>query len=707
MHSWLRLGARLPGGLKYRRRLAALAENGDEAALLAMIGHVRRGHFREWLADLWVRTRDERLRALVIETGAVGSYGRNLQITQALHGRLPDRVDYQAALNVAVCVEDPDDAVRSYALTVCATAGENLLDMLWRAAAGRPALRDALLANPAPLTGVALGWAWRSWLDRPDDALWERLAGQGEPSPRPDSAFSFESEQYARTYAQSMVALGLAPPDRLAAAAVSGEIPEHLRERAARICREREPLPAQPVRAAVFHLLTGAPERYQEVDPDGSLLATGYARTRGPLRARLREAMLGAQGLDLVRAMTGERRGRLTPDERAYLVRELAISGSWAELWRLLPVLPFDEALAAVRRIRDWRPDDEREAALFDRLTAPSPALAPLVIEVGDREVRLAFTAGGARLYVADAETDVRDGVRADVYSMWRRGRVRTATWRGARVRGRILAMAASGAGFAALTSRDHLLLAHRELREVPLQPLTGDSDHIALAAHRRTGRLAVLGHRLAVLERDADRVVTAGERVLRERDAGQVAFLRAQGMAVATRAGMLAMNMGDVEPREVRVPFLSGPAAPEALVSYDGGARLAASSGGRIVFAALDLVSGEGDQVEEPRLRLPAERVSGVWSSPGGEYLALRTGNAIEVHGPFFDEGDAMLRRPLAELSREHLAEAARMHARLGHDCLPGWRFGLLVACLEHTYGGDAAPPRGRARARAGAQRP
>ncbi|MFI0419840.1 hypothetical protein [Spongiactinospora sp. 9N601] len=689
MHIWLRLGARLPWGDGARRRLAALAERGDRAALTAMIGLARRGHAREWLADRWVATRDERLRAAVLETGAVASHGRARQITLALHGRLAAQAGYQAALNVAACAEDADETVRGNAHAICATATGPLLDLLWRAAAtGRPMLGEALLANPAKLSGDALMWAWRAWLDQPAQRLWDRLAGQGEPAPAGPWPTDPHGRERARVHAHSMVALGLAADDRLCSAAVSPDVPEQVRLRAEQICMERGLVPDQPVERALFHLLTGATERYRALDPDGSLLAAGRARLRGGLRDRLSRLMTRAGDESPAHIVTD---GEPKPGDRREaerLARGLLDSEAWAELWRLFPTLPFEDGLAAIRRIRGWRPPDAREAGLFDLLTRPLPAPAPLVIGVGQAAVQVAFTAGGARLYIADAAKDVRAGINAEIYSMWRRERVRSAVWHGARRPGRIIAMAASGAGFAALSSRGHLLFGHKGLREVALGPLTGDRGFAALAAHRRTGRLAVLGRRLTVLDRDAGRVVAAGEQDLGGNEATKVAFLHAQRMVLAKRDGIAAMNTGDPRAHDVWAPFIAPDGPPlTGLAAYDGGTRLAMIIDGAVVFAALDFVTGNCTEIDEPRFRRPGERVTDLWSSPGGEYLAVRAGAALEVHGPFIDGGEALLKRPLAELSRVHLAEAARLRARFGDDSLTGRRYGLLHACLAHKY--------------------
>lgn len=59
-------------------------------------------------------------------------------------------------------------------------------------------------------------------------------------------------------------------------------------------CAGHRLTPADPVRRALFLVLTGQAEQYRAADPDGHLLAVGYAAAGADERERLRQAMLDA-----------------------------------------------------------------------------------------------------------------------------------------------------------------------------------------------------------------------------------------------------------------------------------------------------------------------------------------------------------------------------------------------------------------------------
>src|SRR5690606_37354130 len=148
--------------------------------------------------------------------------------------------------------------------------------------------------------------------------------------------------------------------------------------RIAWICREHGFAPEDPVKRAAFFLLTGQARQDRAPDPARSLLALAYASRPAGERPRIRDAMVAAGELDLVRVMAGARRDRLPamPDEEArYLGERLAERGEWEEIWALVQDLPLKTGTELFRLFGDWvprDPDSRRVRATFRR-AAPLP----------------------------------------------------------------------------------------------------------------------------------------------------------------------------------------------------------------------------------------------------------------------------------------------------------------------------------------------
>ena len=137
-------------------------------------------------------------------------------------------------------------------------------------------------------------------------------------------------------------------------------------------------------------MLTGQQAQHRAQDPNGALLATAYPGGRDEQRVALRQALAGADDLDLVRVVAGAGRDAVTTvtaDEADYLARELARRRDWAWLWQLALDLPLAGAITAASRFGDgWQPADEDGRALLRRLATGSardpadPAAARLIL---------------------------------------------------------------------------------------------------------------------------------------------------------------------------------------------------------------------------------------------------------------------------------------------------------------------------------------
>lgn len=247
---------------------------------------------------------------------------------------------------------------------------------------------------------AALSAVWQVWVRAPcgvaGEELWQALSRWQERQQLTEAVF------------EAAVDPGRPPGER----AAIGEF-----------CSRHDLAPHDPVRRALFYVLTGQTDQHRAANPDGRLLATGYGLSGEPTRAALRSALASAGGLDVVRVVGGGDPGRcgpLTAEERDYLTGHLVSRRDWAGLWRVVRDLPLAEAVAAARLFSDgWRPAGETGAAplgLLRRAEAGAVARSagelakPTVIDVKirrpawDTVVRGSFSPDGRRLLVAVAD---------------------------------------------------------------------------------------------------------------------------------------------------------------------------------------------------------------------------------------------------------------------------------------------------------------
>jgi hypothetical protein len=263
----------------------------------------------------------------------------------------------------------------------------------------RAALLDAAGRVDHPIGAIArrrLDDAWGRWLAKADDRLADLLWEWGRP------AISAHESHLASVVALGPPTLSMSAPAHrhalielahrtdhpigdAARATVLAAGDEDLIDRICRqaghdgadglaaFCVEHRLAPADPVRRAAFLLLTGQASRYRAADPDGSMLAMAYQAADVSDRRRLREAMVRAGDLDVMRVLIGpgspDRPGRLSAAERRFLSIQLAERRAWSQLWALLRELPLLDAAEAARSFEDgWQPATEAGRRLFARL---------------------------------------------------------------------------------------------------------------------------------------------------------------------------------------------------------------------------------------------------------------------------------------------------------------------------------------------------
>jgi hypothetical protein len=139
------------------------------------------------------------------------------------------------------------------------------------------------------------------------------------------------------------------------------------------ICTRHGALPENPVALVVFFVLTGAHDQYEAFDPDGTRLAFAYRAVAEATRTALREAMVAAGGLTLVRVVADRPDRTLTAEETGHLAAHLAEAGEWERLWRLLPGTPLVAAVRAARMVGDWQQPDDSGRELLARIQRTDP----------------------------------------------------------------------------------------------------------------------------------------------------------------------------------------------------------------------------------------------------------------------------------------------------------------------------------------------
>jgi hypothetical protein len=211
---------------------------------------------------------------------------------------------------------------------------------------------------------IAWDALWHVWLAGPDDQVWRQL-----PEDLRNSAFSV---------------------------AMDPATGQHTRMAVGAFCASRGLAPQDANQRTLFFVLTGQQAQHRTEDPDGRLLAAAYRAARDEQRAAVRQALAGADDLDLVRVVAGAGQdsvATITPDEASYLAGQLAGRRDWAGLWQLALSLPLAGAVTAVSSISDgWQPADHAGQGLLQQLATADAAQITLTITgggpVADRPAR-------------------------------------------------------------------------------------------------------------------------------------------------------------------------------------------------------------------------------------------------------------------------------------------------------------------------------
>jgi hypothetical protein len=284
----------------------------------------------------------------------------------------------------------------------------------------------------------AIDIAWRAWLARPDEKLWQALQrwdritldreryslsllALGLPSTATDFREALIAAASRDGHPISHIAreriLSEAGDQELVDAVCQAAAAAHAASRLGAWCADQGLVPADRVDRAAFFVLTGQAAQYRAEDPDGSLLTLAYQAGTDADREGLRAAIAHAGDLDLLRLAANAAASSPRPataGEARYLAARLAARRDWHALWRLAQRLPLTQAVAAMPAFDDaFRPAGAAERELFMRLagTAPEPIarargalLASSVrpVPAGPHPRMGSVSPGGRELAVAD-----------------------------------------------------------------------------------------------------------------------------------------------------------------------------------------------------------------------------------------------------------------------------------------------------------------
>ncbi|HEY8478615.1 MAG TPA: hypothetical protein VIL71_02185 [Spirillospora sp.] len=771
-------------GLRARwvgRRLFAEAERGDgpdagaarrDIARIALTpGHRLRERAREAVAVWWVRDRDPELRDVVLKTRALAPAPPERFVTLALQRRLYECGPLDAP-NIAGLLGDPDPDVRERAFAFCREASGPTLHWLWTSVPGPlpgTPLRAALLANDRPAPLGLLDDLWAEWLKTPSEELgaallrWRRPARADDLEPLSVVALKtpreIVTEPRHRAALIEALTFGDHPLYAIAEQKVLGSEHHGLIEELcaeamhrpdlARFCRRHRLAPEDPVKRALFFVVTGQPEQYRAIDPDGSLLSLAYASASSRDRARLQEVMVGAGDLDLVRVIVGDdRRARIPAmnlGEIRYLGEQLAARREWEELWALVQDVSIVSGTDLIGLFDGWVPrgDDARrifemyletdrhsvEAALRHFPSGGMPLWRQAKLLFRGRVNDVSFAPDGPYLAVAGSERvagvfDLRTGGLVERYTGFassvgrvlhlgdatlvagertnrndRECKVVLCADGGARTlhttRGSVTSLAAmdeSGSFAAATRAGDVVLVGPggEPVTAVPVRSLrlSGRWPR-AIAAHPASRRIAVLSRGLSVAETAAAEAAERRSRTAKPFTViGQASDVTMEQVAFVDADTLVcAARHGDV--KLVRQSGAGLMEIARTVVAKLGGLAASPATGEAVIADRSGRVTVYDGATLEPRESHTSETshgYTGATISPTGDFLAV--GDAAG-HADLFDlrvrEMPEILRRPLVDLVPRHLGIVGSVLASCPRPVKAALQ--LLHACLEHRF--------------------
>jgi WD40 repeat protein len=369
---WLRRGAlrRLvaDGSPAAAAVIAEALVDADDPALRDALAANPTLSWRDAVAEVWARRRDDRLAGLIRAWGHLATSGPARVFTALLLGR-PEAL---------------------------ADAGPELLPALLSAG------DDAHAALSALRRLDTLDLAARLWFTGRDPRLADllRAAGhlpQGPPEVRVAVALLLRRADDLAAEAGAVGPLlaachddGLADAARAALRRLDGPAREELfrhsldgDEEATAVAVAAGYRPADPARRAAFLFATGQFDAFDAFDFDRRLLRAAFDAGPEALRRRLAAAARAGGRAELVEVLAGgldaSRLGRLGDAEWQALLDLSADRGDWPRLWALAQAAPPRRALPLLRRLADsgWAPAADADFPVLTGLAHACPDDSP------------------------------------------------------------------------------------------------------------------------------------------------------------------------------------------------------------------------------------------------------------------------------------------------------------------------------------------
>lgn len=149
-----------------------------------------------------------------------------------------------------------------------------------------------------------------------------------------------------------------------------------LHSRLTRLANEKGWLPTKPDERALFYFVSGRWDEYEKLDFDGRILRETYRKgdkdTRRNLATKIRESGKPAYLAAITQKEVKNQPEGLANKEAEIALKILEDNQDWAALWKLLPQLPLEYAIAAVRRLATerWQPPNPADQPTLERLSA-------------------------------------------------------------------------------------------------------------------------------------------------------------------------------------------------------------------------------------------------------------------------------------------------------------------------------------------------
>jgi hypothetical protein len=503
--------------------------------------------------------------------------------------------------------------------------------------------------------------------------------------------------------------------------------PERTRKAVLEFCVQHELVPDEQIDHVLVLVLSGRSELAEALDPDASMLATGYRHADPVVQTELRKAMVESGSTGFARLIADQRDlVEVSEHELNHVTSRLVEEQDWPRLWRMARTLRLDQAVRAVQLITGWRPSDEAGRDMFDLLVAADPDLVSTVVESAftqiethenwrseknlsvapdGSQIALVITpniavfalpsgrkvwssklpgkgdlAGGGVVHTGDAVVHIEPGQRLAVYSgpEWRKKFLWAKNPRGLRpVPGGFVVNDDDGVlGFGSADSDT--------LRFVTAADIGLKKGITGYAVEPATGRMAVVSATPAP--------TTSGYVLLSVLDSDLTVLGQSTTYALANVRffDQDRLISTDHTGRTSSWRVADGELVLDAHQIFEGSVTSPIPGGPLKIVSRWDPDEKWVDPVTLEPVAAPNVAAPPLYTSPDGVHAVFERETAIEVRDLRLHDAAEMLTRPLTEVERSHMPVVSSAIERADAEVKPVLE--LLQAFLEYRLGSDIA---------------